>query len=64
MSTGNIIKSTRDDLKNVITNGCKLPLSNLTDACMIVIEIPPITIKHIAFNRWLLIELPEEGPIN
>ena len=53
MSAGSRIKSTRDALKNVITNGCRLSLSSLTDACIKVIEIPPIIIKDIAFKSGL-----------
>ena len=57
MSAGDRIKSTRDALKNVMTNGCMFTLSSLTDACIIVIETPPITIKQIAFDKLLLMKL-------
>jgi|TARA_B110000977_G_scaffold16693_1_gene20478 hypothetical protein len=60
---GRRMKGTRNALKNVMTKGCMLPLKNFTDACMMVIEMPPIIIKMIAFSIALFLELSDKNAI-
>ena len=57
------MKSTRKALKNVITKGCILPLKSFTEACITVIEMPPIIIKIIAFIIATFLELSDKSDI-